>query len=81
MVSASILKGQRGVNMSLKPCLNACSQKWVKSKRNLVDNLALAESLTLKVFLWTGLINFNNVLRNRLYKAELQMSGSNLFHS
>ena len=29
----------------------------------------------------TGLINFNNVLQNRLYKEGLQMSGPNLFHS
>ena len=34
----------------------------------------------LKVFLWAGLVNFNNVLPNRLYEVELWMSGSNLFH-
>ena len=55
--------------------------KVTKPKRNLVNNLTPTESLMFNVFLLTGLINFYNVLRNKLYEVQLRMSGSNLFSS
>ena len=67
--------------MSLKSCLNLCSRRWLKPNCNLVNNFICTESLTLKVFLWMCLINFNNILRNRLYQVELRISGSKLFYS
>ena len=54
---------------------------WQKPNRILFNNFIPTESLILKVFLWAGLINLNNVLRNGLYEVDLQMSGFNLFHS
>ena len=81
MVLASILQGERGFYMSLKPGLNLCSRRQLKPILNLVNNLTATESLILNVFLRVGLIKLNNVLRNSLYKVELRMSVSNLFHS
>ena len=67
--------------MPLKPCLNLCWHRWQKANLNLVNNFIPTESLILKVIFWAGLINFNNVLQNRLYKLKLWMSGSSWFHS
>ena len=54
---------------------------WQMDNGPSVDGPLYTASLMLKVFIWAGLINFNNALRNRLYEMELQMSRSNLFHS
>ena len=50
-----------------------------KTYSNLVKNFF--RRLILKVFLRAILINFNNVLRNRLCEVELRMSAFSLFHS
>ena len=50
-----------------------------KTYSNLVKNFF--RRLILKVFLRAILINFNNVLRNRLCEVELRMSAFSLFQS
>ena len=37
MVSASILQEQNGFDASLKPFLNLCSQRWLKSNLSLAN--------------------------------------------
>ena len=38
MVSTSIPRGHMGFTVSLKPCLNLCSFKWVNCSRNRDNN-------------------------------------------
>ena len=52
--------------MSLKPCLNLCSPRWLNPNRDFLNKFILTESLILKVSLWAGLVSFNDVLWNRL---------------
>ena len=80
MVLTSILLGQRRFNMFLKPCLNCCLHRWLKSNPTTTlfqMNNKFLPNKTLKA--WAGLINFDNISRNKLYKVELRMSGSSLF--
>ena len=63
--------------MFLKSCLNFCPVRVLKPNCNLGNNYIPTESLILKVFFLTGLINFNNVIQNHLYEVELRMSRSN----
>ena len=60
---------QSGFNVSLKPCLNLCSRRWLKS------NLSLHTRWVINIvdFLSTGLMNSNNALRKMLQLLELQM--------
>ena len=67
--------------MSLKPCLNLCSWRWLKPNLTLVNIFIPNGSLILKIFLSTGVINLNKALRKTWWLLELRMFGSSLFHS
>ena len=60
--------------------LNLCSGRWFKPNLNIANISIPNGSLTLKIFLSTGLINFKNALQNISNLLEPRMFGSSLFH-
>ena len=48
--STSKLQLHKGFKVSRKPCLNLCSFKWLKRRRNLVRHLTPSGSFTLNIY-------------------------------
>ena len=62
--STSKLELHEGFKVSRKRCLNLCSSKWLKRRRNIVRYLTPSGSLTLNIDLLLGLIKEKFVFEN-----------------
>ena len=72
---------QIGLSESWKPCLNLCSQRWLKLSLNLVSNLTPLGLWQLKTLFPEGRINFKRLFLKTFKLSELRIFRSNLFHS
>ena len=62
-----------------KPCLNLCSFKWLKRRRNLVKYLTPSGSLTLNIDLLLGLMKERSLLLKTAIDSEFCISRRKLF--
>ena len=79
--SISKLQLHKGFKVSRKPCLNLCSFKWLKRRRNLVKYLTPSGSLTLNIDLLLGLIKERSLLLKAAIDSEFCISGASCDHS
>ena len=79
--SISILQGQNGSIVSLKPWLNLCSRKWLRPTLSLVNNLRPWGSQASNTLFGIGLTDFIRVLRKLFKDLIAVISGLSLFHS
>ena len=79
--STSKLQLHKGFKVSRKPCLNLCSFKWLKRRRNLVKYLTPSGSLTLNIDLLLGLIKERSLLLKTTIDSEFCISGASCDHS
>ena len=75
--STSKLQLHKRFKVSKKPCLNLCSFKWLKRRRNLVKYLTPSGSLTLNIDLLLGLIKETSLFLKTAIDSELCISGTN----
>ena len=61
---SSKLHVHKGFEVSRKSCLNLCSFRWLKRRRNLVRYLTTSGSLTLNIDLLLGLLNYKFAFEN-----------------
>ena len=79
--STSKLQLHKGFKVSRKPCLNLCSFKWLKERRNLVKYLTPLGSLTLNIDLLLGLIKERSLFLKATIDSEFCISGGSYDHS
>ena len=79
--STSKLQLRKGFKVSRKPCLNLCSFKWLKRRRNLVKYLTPSGSLTLNIDLLLGLIKEKSLLLKTAIDSEFCISGASYDYS
>ena len=79
--STSKLQLHKGFKVSRKPCLNLCSFKWLKRRRNLVKYLPTSGSLTLNIDLLLGVTKETSLLLKTTIDSELYISGASCDHS
>ena len=79
--STSKLQLHKGFKVSRKPCLNLCSFKWLKRRRNLVKYLTPSGSLTLNIGLLLGVTKETSLLLKTTIDSELCISGVSCDHS
>ena len=79
--SNSKLQLHKEFKLSRKPCLNLCSFKWLKQRRNLVTYLTPSGSLTLNIDLLLGLIKGRSLLLKAAIDFEFCISGASCDHS
>ena len=79
--STSKLQLHEEFKVSRKPCLNLCSCKWLKQRRNLVKYLTPSGSLTLNIDLLLGLIKERSLLLKTTIGSEFCISGACCNHS
>ena len=77
--STSKLQLHKGFKVSRKPCLNLCSFKWLKRRRNLVKYLTPSGSLTLNIDLLLGLMEERSLLLKTAIESEFCISRRKLF--
>ena len=80
-VSKSDPQAQIGFNVSRKPCLNLCLQRWLRPSLILERYLIALELWQLKILLGFGRIKFKILDLNKLRLFTFGMSESSLFHS
>ena len=81
MDSMSPAQIQMGFILSLKPCLNLCSLRWLKPRRNLVNSFMLYGLQISKMLFGKGLINPKSRFSKILIFSEFLTSRLSLFHS
>ena len=79
--SASKLQLHKGFKLSRKSCLNLCSFKWLKRRRNLLKYLTPSGSLTFNIDLLLGLIRERSLLLKTTIDSEFCNSGLTCDHS
>ena len=79
--SNSKLQLHTGFKVSRKPCLNLCSFKWLKRRRNLVRYLTPSGLLTLNIDLLLGLIKERSLFLKTAIVFEFCISGAYCDHS
>ena len=79
--SISKLQLRKWFKVSRNPCLNLCSFKWLKRRRNLVQYLTPLGSLTLNIDLLLGLIKKRSLLLKAAIDSEFYISGTSCDHS
>ena len=79
--STSKLQLHEEFKVSRKPCLNLCSFKWLKRRRNLVKYLPTSGSLTLNIDLLLGVTKETSLLLKTAIDSELYISGASCDHS
>ena len=79
--SMSPPKIQMGFIVSLKPCLNLCSLRWLKPRQNLVNSFIPFWLKISKILLGEGLINPKSLFVKILIFSEFLISQLSLFHS
>ena len=77
--STSKLQLHKGFKVSRKPCLNLCSFKWLKRRRNLVKYLTPSGSLTLNIDLLLGLIKERKLLLKTTIDSKFCISGASCY--
>ena len=77
--STSKLQLHKGFKVSRKPCLNLCSFRWLKRRRNLVRYLT--PSGTLNIHLLLGLIKERSLLLKIAMGSEFCISSARCDHS
>ena len=70
-----------GFIVSLKACLNLCSLRWFKPRRNLVTSFIPYGLKISKMLLGKGLINSKSIFLEIQIFSELFTSRLSLFHS
>ena len=70
-----------GFIVSLKPCLNLCSMRWLKPRRNLVNRFIPYGLQMSKILFGEGLINPKSLFSKILIFSEFITSRLSLFHS
>ena len=78
--SASKLQLRKGFKVSRKPCLNLCSFRWLKRRRNLVRYLIPSGSLTLNIDLLLGLIKERSLFLKTALYFEFCIPGASCDH-
>ena len=78
--STSKLQLHKRFRVSRKPCLNLCSFKWLKRRRNLVKYLTPSGLLTLNIDLLLGLIKERSLLLKTTIDSEFCISGESCDH-
>ena len=88
--SISLPYSHKGSKVSWKHCLNLCSWRWLKPRRNLAMSLIPRRLWRSKILLAQGRMKFRNFFLKVVQKfksffftrlAEFQMLRSSLFHS
>ena len=72
---------QMGFIVSLKPCLNLCSLRWLKPRRNLVNSFISYALKISKILLGKGLINSKSLFFKIIIFSEFLSPRFSLFHS
>ena len=79
--STSKLQLHKGFKESRKPCLNLCSFKWLKRRRNLFRYLPPSGSLALNIGLLLGLIEKRSFFLKTTIDSKFCISGASCDHS
>ena len=79
--STSKLQLHKGFKVSRKPCLNLCSFKWLKRRRNLVRYLTPSGSLALNTNLFLGLIKERSLFLKTAIDSKFCISGASCDNS
>ena len=79
--STSKVQLHKGFKVSRKPCLNLCSYKWLKWRRNLVRYLTASGSLKYNIDLLLCLIKERSLLLKTTIDFQFCISGASCDHS
>ena len=79
--SISLPHSHKGFKVSRKQCLNLCSWRWLRPRRNLVKSLIPRGLWISKILLAQGRMKFRSFFLKVLRLAEFLMLRSSLFHS
>ena len=78
--SISLPHSRKGFKVSWKQCLNFCSWRWLRPRRNLVKSLIPRWLWISKILLAHGRMKFRSFFSKVLRFADFLMLRSSLFH-
>ena len=78
--SISLPHSHKEFKVSWNQCLNLCSWRWLRPRRNLFQSLIPRGLWISKILLTQGLMEFRSFFLKKLRLAELLMVRSSLFH-